>query len=236
MKNIIINFKNYWFLITQLISRDFKVKYKRSVLGVVWSLLNPILMMTVMSIVFSHMFKMKVEGQNYLVYLMTGIIMWNFFSEATNMSMVSVVDNFSLINKIYIPKYVFPISKVLFVCINFMLTLIPWIGIIILSNFHNSSEIKESNLIINDKEYKVDLDGNFFDTSNAAIWLFSDRYYVLEKNGIDGELYTSKEYEHTFGNTKDELIKRFPGLLKIPRMTYRIIQKFKKINYVFLEI
>ena len=87
---------------------------------------------------------------------------------------------------------------------------------IILSNFHNSSEIKESNLIINDKEYKVDLDGNFFDTSNAAIWLFSDRYYVLEKNGIDGELYTSKEYEHTFGNTKDELIKRFPGLLKIP--------------------
>ena len=107
---------------------------------------------------------------------------------------------------------------------------------IILSNFHNSSEIKESNLIINDKEYKVDLDGNFFDTSNAAIWLFSDRYYVLEKNGIDGELYTSKEYEHTFGNTKDELIKRFPSLLKIPRMTYRIIQKFKKINYVFLEI
>ena len=107
---------------------------------------------------------------------------------------------------------------------------------IILSNFHNSSEIKESNLIINDKEYKVDLDGNFFDTSNAAIWLFSDRYYVLEKNGIDGELYTSKEYEHTFGNTKDELIKRFPGLLKIPRMTYRIIQKFKKINHVFLEI
>ena len=87
---------------------------------------------------------------------------------------------------------------------------------IIFSNFHNSSEIKESNLIINDKEYKVDLDGNFFDTSNAAIWLFSDRYYVLEKNGIDGELYTSKEYEHTFGNTKDELIKRFPGLLKIP--------------------
>ena len=82
--------------------------------------------------------------------------------------------------------------------------------------FSHSSEIKESNLIINDKEYKVDLDGNFFDTSNAAIWLFSDRYYVLEKNGIDGELYTSKEYEHTFGNTKDELIKRFPDLLKIP--------------------
>ena len=60
---------------SQLISRDFKVKYKRSVLGVLWSLLNPILMMTVMAIVFSQMFKFKVEGINYLVYLMTGIVL-----------------------------------------------------------------------------------------------------------------------------------------------------------------
>ena len=57
VKGIISNFKRYWFLMSQLISRDFKVKYKRSVLGVLWSLLNPILMMTVMAIVFSQMFK-----------------------------------------------------------------------------------------------------------------------------------------------------------------------------------
>ena len=94
---------------SQLISRDFNVKYKRSVLGVLWSLLNPILMMTVMAIVFSQMFKFKVDGINYLVYLMTGIVLWNYFSQASNMAMTSVVENFSLINKIYIPKYVFPI-------------------------------------------------------------------------------------------------------------------------------
>ena len=133
IKAIFSNFKRYWFLMTQLISRDFKVKYKRSVLGVVWSLLYPILMMAVMAVVFSQMFKFKVEGVNYIVYLMTGLIMFNYFSEASNTAMTSVVDNFSLINKVYIPKYIFPIAKCLFVGINFVLTLIPWFIIILLS-------------------------------------------------------------------------------------------------------
>ena len=135
LKRIMINFKNYWYLMTQLITRDFKRKYKRSVLGVLWSLLYPILMMTVMAIVFSHMFRFKVEGTNYLVYLMTGIVMWQYFSEASNSAMTSVVENFPLISKVYIPKYVFPFSKCLFVGINFILTLIPWLGLIILTQF-----------------------------------------------------------------------------------------------------
>ena len=135
IKNIFGNFKRYSFLMKQLISRDFKVKYKRSVLGVLWSILQPILMMTVMAIVFSQMFKFKVDGINYLVYLMTGIIMFNYFSEASTNAMTSVVYNFGLINKIYIPKYIFPFAKCLFVGINFLLTLIPWFGIILLSYF-----------------------------------------------------------------------------------------------------
>lgn len=134
-KNMIGNFKRYQFLMSQLILRDFKVKYKRSVLGVVWSLLYPILMMSVMALVFSNMFRFQVEGTNYLVYLMTGIIMFQYFSEATSTAMVSVVNNFSLINKVYIPKYIFPLGKCLFVGINFLLTLIPWLAIIILTQF-----------------------------------------------------------------------------------------------------
>lgn len=130
---IIDNMKKYKFLLYQLISRDFKVKYKRSVLGIVWSLLYPILMLMVMATVFSQMFKFKVEGVNYIVYLMTGIVMFNYFSEATNTAMTSVVENFTLINKVYIPKYIFPLEKCLFVGINFLLTLIPWFGIILLS-------------------------------------------------------------------------------------------------------
>ena len=135
VKNILNNFKRYQFLMSQLISRDFKVKYKRSVLGVVWSLLYPILMMAVMAAVFSQMFRFKVDGVNYLVYLMTGIIMFQYFSEASNNAMTSVVGNFGLLNKVYIPKYIFPLAKCIFVGINFLLTLIPWFLIIILTQF-----------------------------------------------------------------------------------------------------
>lgn len=125
LKNIIANLKKYSFLLQQLVSRDFKVKYKRSFLGIVWSLLYPILTMSVMAIVFSNVFRMNTPGVSYLAYLMTGLVMFNYFSEASNLSMSSVVANFSLLNKIYIPKYIFPLSKCLFVGINFLLTLIP---------------------------------------------------------------------------------------------------------------
>ena len=125
IKSIIYNFKKYSFLLKQLVMRDFKVKYKRSVLGVVWSLLYPLLMTLVMTIVFSQMFKFKMEGVNYPVYLITGLIIFNYFNEASSSAMSSVVTNFGLINKVYIPKYIFPLSKCLFVGINFLLSLIP---------------------------------------------------------------------------------------------------------------
>ena len=125
VKNVMINLKKYSFLLQQLVSRDFKVKYKRSILGIVWSLLYPILTMIVMAIVFSNIFKFSTPGVSYLAYLLSGLVLFNYFSEATNLSMSSVVANFPLINKIYMPKYIFPLSKCLFVGINFLLTLIP---------------------------------------------------------------------------------------------------------------
>lgn len=125
--------KKYGFLLQQLVIRDFKVKYKRSVLGVFWSLLYPVLTMAVMAVVFTNMFKFSTPGVNYLVYLMSGLVIFNYFSEATNNGMSSVVANFSLINKVYMPKYIFPLSKCLFVGINFLLTLIPLYAIIIIT-------------------------------------------------------------------------------------------------------
>ena len=125
LKNVMINLKKYSFLLQQLVSRDFKVKYKRSVLGIVWSLLYPLLTMTVMAIVFSNVFRFSTPGVSYLAYLLSGLVMFNYFSEASNLAMSSVVGSFSLLNKIYIPKYIFPLSKCLFVGINFLLTLIP---------------------------------------------------------------------------------------------------------------
>ena len=135
MKKIINNlkyvYKKYSFSLEQHVARDFKVKYKRSVLGVVWSLLYPLLMMAVMAVVFSNVFKFSTPGVSYLAYLLIGLTYFNYFSEASNLAMSSVVGNFSLINKVYIPKYIFPLSKCLFVGINFLLTLIPLYIVII---------------------------------------------------------------------------------------------------------
>lgn len=130
---IVYALKKYSFLLEQLVSRDFKVKYKRSFLGILWSLLYPVLTMGVMAIVFSNVFKFSTPGVNYLVYLMSGLVIFNYFSEASNLAMSSVVGNFSLLNKVYMPKYIFPLSKCIFVGINFLLTLIPLYLIIFLT-------------------------------------------------------------------------------------------------------
>lgn len=133
INNLKYTYKKYGFLLQQLVSRDFKVKYKRSVLGIFWSLLYPVLTMTVMALVFTNVFKFSTPGVNYLVYLMTGLVLFNYFSEASNLAMSSVVSNFSLLNKVYMPKYIFPFSKCVFVGINFLLTLIPLYAIILIT-------------------------------------------------------------------------------------------------------
>ena len=111
IKRVLINFKKYSFLLKELIKRDFKIKYKRSVLGVLWSILYPLLMMSVMAIIFSNMFKFKVDNVNFSVYLMCGLVLWNYFCEATNSSLTAIVGNFSLLNKVYIPCYMKNIKR-----------------------------------------------------------------------------------------------------------------------------
>ena len=101
----------YLHLIGELVKRDLKLKYRRSVLGYLWSLLNPLMMMAVMMVVFSYMFRFDIE--NYPLYLICGQTIFNFFNEATNKAMYAVIDNGMLIKKIYVPKYIFPISRVI---------------------------------------------------------------------------------------------------------------------------
>ena len=111
MKQVLLNFLKHRELLNYLVERDIKVKYKRSILGVVWTVLNPLLMMVVLTIVFSNVFRQDIE--NFPVYLLCGQIIFNFFSEATTVAMSSVIGNATLIKKVYIPKYIFPLSKVL---------------------------------------------------------------------------------------------------------------------------
>lgn len=116
LKTYIDTAMKYRFLLGQLVSRDFKTRYKRSVLGVIWSMLNPLLTMSVQYLVFSNLFRWDVN--NYAVYLLVGTVTFNFFSEATQAALVSVTGSASLITKVYIPTYVLPIAKVLSACIN----------------------------------------------------------------------------------------------------------------------
>ena len=109
-------YQKYWFLLTQLVSRDFKTRYKRSVLGVLWSMLNPLLTMGVQYIVFSELFRWDID--NFAVYLLIGTVMFNFFTESTGQALVSITGSASLITKVYVPTYIFPVSKVLSSCIN----------------------------------------------------------------------------------------------------------------------
>lgn len=115
--------KRYKFLIQQLVSRDFKTKYKRSVLGYLWSFLNPLLTMIVQYIVFSTVFRSDIK--NFPVYLLSGIVLFNFFSESVGQGLSAIVGNTALITKVYVPKYIYPITKVLSSSINLIISMIP---------------------------------------------------------------------------------------------------------------
>lgn len=116
-------FVDYKFLLKQLVGRDFAVKYKRSYLGFLWTIINPLMTMIVMSAVFAYIFRIQTEY--YSVYLIIGNVVFNYFSEATQLALSSVVGSGQLIKKVYMPKYIFPISKILFSFVNFLITLIP---------------------------------------------------------------------------------------------------------------
>jgi ABC-2 type transport system permease protein len=109
-------FVKYKNLLLELVVRDIKVRYKKSVLGLFWTLLNPLLMMIVTSIVFSSLFRTDIP--HFPVYFLTGSILFTFHSEATTQALTSIISNASLIKKVYIPKYLFPFSRVLSSLVN----------------------------------------------------------------------------------------------------------------------
>lgn len=103
-------FYQYRFLMQQLVSKDIKLKYRRSFLGYLWSILNPLMVMVIMVIVFSNMFRSDITL--FPVYLIIGQTLFSFMSESTNQAIFSITGNAALLKKTYVPKYVFTVSKV----------------------------------------------------------------------------------------------------------------------------
>lgn len=114
-----------WFIIRELVSRDFKLKFRRSALGVLWSVLNPLLMMSVMALVFSNMLRFSAgDIPSFPLYIILGNITFTLMADSTDAGMHSIIDNAALIKKVKINRFVFPIEKVLFGMVNFAISLI----------------------------------------------------------------------------------------------------------------
>ena len=114
--------QTYNFLFSELVKRDFKKKYKRTVLGIVWSMLGPLLQIAVMVLVFGHFFGRDIP--HFVVFVFAGKIMYLFFKESTDQGMQSLVSNGGIINKVKVPKYLFLLSRNVSSLLNFGLTLV----------------------------------------------------------------------------------------------------------------
>lgn len=114
-------FFRYRELFFQLVSRDIKLKYRRSFLGYIWSMLNPLLTMLVMYIVFSNLFRFAIA--NFPLYLLIGQLLFGFMAGAVTQSLYSVIGNAGLLRKIYVPKYIFTISSVTSEFVTFLFSL-----------------------------------------------------------------------------------------------------------------
>ena len=122
------DFEKDKYILRQLLTKDFKIKYRRSILGVAWSVLNPLLMMVVMSIVFSTIFGQSRNGsitpEMYPLYLIVGNITFSVMSESTNQALMSIIAASSLLKKVKVHRWVFPVQKVLFSLVNFAFSLV----------------------------------------------------------------------------------------------------------------
>lgn len=110
------------YILQQLVTKDFKLRYRRSVLGVVWSVLNPLLMMIIMSFVFQYFLRSNLE--HYSLYLIVGNITFALMNDATNGGLRSIIDASSLLKKVKVDRWVFPVQKVFSAAVNFAFSLI----------------------------------------------------------------------------------------------------------------
>ena len=122
----------YRYLLGQLIRRDILTRYKRSVLGVAWTMLNPLGTMLILTFVFSNFFKSTVP--HYPVYILSGLLVWSFFSQGTNAAISGLVWGGSLLKRIYIPSTVFGVSAIGTALVNLVLSLFPLVIVMLIDS------------------------------------------------------------------------------------------------------
>lgn len=134
MKKLLKGFINYFFLLHELVKRGITLKYRRSYLGIAWSLLEPLLTMIVLTIIFGQL--LGHGGKEYPVYVLSGRLLYSFFSQGTTNALKSIRSNAPMIKKVYIPKYLYPLSGVLFNYIIFLISLVVLAAVSIVLGIH----------------------------------------------------------------------------------------------------
>lgn len=124
----LIDSYRYRYLLLQLVRRNITIRYKRSILGVAWSMLNPLGMMIVMAVVFSRIFGTEVE---YRVFLLSGLLAWNFFSEASSLGIGSMVWGGDLMQQVFVPRSAFVVASVGTGLVNLLLAIVPLLGVML---------------------------------------------------------------------------------------------------------
>ena len=119
MKEYVNTFMRYRFLLGELVKKGIKLKYRRSYLGIIWSLLEPLLTMMVLTIVFGTLFGNK--DKTFPVYILTGRLLYSYYSSSTTRALKSVRANAAMIKKVYVPKYIYPLSSVLYNYVIFLM-------------------------------------------------------------------------------------------------------------------
>ncbi|MFV0364658.1 MAG: ABC transporter permease [Suipraeoptans sp.] len=120
--------KQYWFVIKELTAREIKRKFSRSYLGIAWSVLNPLLSMVVLSLIFTQIFKRSIE--NFPIYYLTGILIWQLFTDSSNHAMTTLVDNKTLLIKVKFPMQVFILARMYTALVNMLYSLVTYVLLI----------------------------------------------------------------------------------------------------------
>lgn len=118
-------------LLYELVIRDVKIKYRRSILGVLWTVLNPLLMMIVLYLVFSRLFRFDID--NYSIYLLSGQVIFNYYQSSTTDAMLSIVGNASLIKKVYVPKHMLVVAKILSGAVNLLASFVALLAVVLVT-------------------------------------------------------------------------------------------------------
>ena len=210
---------NYRYLIKQLVTKDIKLKYRRSFLGYVWSVLNPLMVMVVMYLVFSKMFRFNID--NYSAYLIIGQTLFTFMTEATNQAIFSITGNGPLLKKVYVPKYVFTLSKVTSSLVNLVFSLGAMIIVFVITKVQFSWAMLFFPVILMEV-YIFSLGLGLF-LAEAAVF-FRDIQYIYNV------LTTAWMYLTPIFNPMEQLPESVQKAIKIFNPMYQYITQFRTIS------